>query len=237
MSSKAEEMTNQLLEAIKETNPPLYDALVAIGRSRLVADASVATNAEAKAETTPEFGIKESLDGESVDTFLDRIVGEFQEKHGGVNVVVLDEDGNIVRDTRPQDATQAEEDATISCDVYNWLQYQGTVTMPHISYAAVEDVLERFSSNQETDYYTLEMTNLIDDEVSSATVIRSLREDGSYALEIEFSDDNVDEDYEDCEEAYDTLDPVAIISSNTDSSSIHATFYTERALEIFMENQ
>lgn len=239
MSSKVEDMTNQLLEAIKDSNPPLYDALIALGRHRLAAQGEA--EAEAEAANHPKFGIKESRDGESVDVFLDRIVDEFQEKHDGANVVILDEDGNIVRDTRQQSATQAEVENTISCSVYthevNGLQYQGTFTMPCISYAAVEEMLSQFNGKFVSDYYTLAMTDLSDGEVSSAIASHRLCVDGSYKLEIEFDssefEDNWDADYD--EEV--SIEPIAIISTNDGDNVSQATFYTERSLEIFLENQ
>lgn len=86
-----DQLCEELLEGIRRTDPELYDALVELGTLNSIVQAM-----EEKENLVEDHG-------QSLDQYIDDIVATAKETYGVASVVVVDDEGNVLRDTRDED--------------------------------------------------------------------------------------------------------------------------------------
>lgn len=86
-----DQLCEGLLEGIRRTDPELYDALVELGTLNSIVQAM-----EEKENLVEDHG-------QSLDQYIDDVVAAAKETYGTTNVVVIDDEGNVLRDTRVED--------------------------------------------------------------------------------------------------------------------------------------
>lgn len=93
-----DQMCEELLEGIRRTSPALYDALVDLGTLNSIVQAM-----EEKENLVED-------DGQSLEQYIDDIVAAAKETYGAASVVVVDDEGNVLRDTRDEDEDSDEDE-------------------------------------------------------------------------------------------------------------------------------
>lgn len=93
-----DQMCEELLEGIRRTSPELYDALVDLGTLNSIVQA-----VEEKENLVEDHG-------QCLEQYIDDVVAAAKETYGAASVVVVDDEGNVLRDTRDEDEDEDDDE-------------------------------------------------------------------------------------------------------------------------------
>ena len=103
-----DQMCEELLEGIRRTSPELYDALVDLGTLNSIVQAM-----EEKENLVEDHG-------QCLEQYIDDVVAAAKETYGAASVVVVDDEGNVLRDTRDEDWDSDEDEDWDSDEDEDW---------------------------------------------------------------------------------------------------------------------
>lgn len=225
------EQIEMYLNAIKELNPEAH--------AKITSDIVNNLREDQNSRTFQSHG------DESEDEFLNRVIGEVKKLEGDVNVVVVDENDNVIADSRLPDE---EPEWNYAVDIYvtgefGALRRVGISDYERLGYDELHEIAEEFEGHLTDDDINL-LISVVDLNANTTSHYEYTPMDAVHGAgditQIEVWAENGD-DHDDPEEFEfvegHTLDPLVILSSNTaDGDSTQATFYDLEAYAEYLNS-